>query len=180
MVVALLTASGAGATTYYGSWTVGTTTAVYSLTTNGALGILHSADLLDGTATVTRGPDQASFVHGNNVRSGGEGLYAVGRTLFFNSNSDNLFLLGNNVNVANNSIFTGICFGSLGASCGGYQPARSVLVAYAYEQNFEYTPYSGIVTVGIATVPDPAVWMTLVTGLAAVGAALRRRRAAVG
>jgi hypothetical protein len=175
-LLALAIAAPAAATVYRGSWTVGTTTATYSLTTSGAQGILRTADLIDGSATVTRGADRASFVQGNNVRSTGDGLFTAGRFLLWDTNSDDVFLLGNNVRVAGDSIFTGICFGSLGASCGGYQPARSILVAYAFEQNFEYTPYSGIVTVGTSVVPEPTAWATLIFGLAATGVALRRRR----
>lgn len=170
---ALLAASAASATTYLGSLTAGSSTATYSIVTDGTLGVLASANILSSSGSVTSASGSASFTNGNFNSIAGSGVTATATQLFFDFSQDSYLTIGNYAGT-----FTGFCLAGGGgfANCAGQSPV--VFIAVRYPGDSEYVTGSGSVLVG-ATVPEPATWALLITGFGLTGAAMRRRNLAM-
>lgn len=172
-VAALLSASAANAITYYGTMTAGSTTAYYSVATDGTLGALTSANLLSSSGTVNSSGGSTSFSNGNFNNADGVGLFATATQLWYDFSGDGAATIGNY-----STGYTGICLASGIYSCAS-ATSPAIFVARYYDgpgSDFEMTnAYSARILVG-ATVPEPASWALLIAGFGMTGAVLRGRR----
>ena len=179
LFTALLIAGAAGpataTTTYHGTLTIGGSSAVYDIITDGTQGVLSDVNLLGNSMMVSQGGNQISFVNGNNFRTIGTSLSAEGNKLLFDTTGNGLFIVGNIFGFGPRGYFTGVCFRALAAACGGGTPYLHSVVAYAFDTNYESKRLFGSVVVGTSVVPDPAAWTLMTIGFAAIGAMRRRR-----
>lgn len=177
VTAALLTSTSILAATYSGALTTGTITTVYSIVTDGTLGVLNSSNILSSSGVVVSGAAAAFFDTGNYNVVGGNAFTATETDLLFDSGIDGTLYIGQLVS----ETFTGLCLSGGTASCTG-GPGPSVLIAVSLPGDFDVVPSSGrfvvaSTTATAAAAPEPASWAMLVTGFGLTGAALRRRKA---
>ena len=169
----LLAATSAQATTYFGSATAGTTSATYSITTDGTLGVLSTGNITGVSGTVTSATQSNSFSNGNFVNIIGGALSASATQITFDNSLQGGFAFGDF-----GAVFPVICFAgeASGVSCNG-EAHPDVLIGANFPNDFTTTTSSGtIVVASIGGVPEPAAWAMMLGGFGIAGAAVRRRR----
>jgi hypothetical protein len=175
-MVALGSAAAAQAATYVGTRVIGELTVSLNLVTDGTIGALSSANIVDFDVTLTHGIFGASSFS----RSGGGillynfGLSATPTAITFNTDLPNVFLLRTPDYMAFYCIY-----GTSGACLDGQ---RNELAFHPVAGLQQLPVASGLVTLATVqsgTIPEPDSWALLIAGFGVVGAAARRRRAAL-
>jgi hypothetical protein len=168
-------ASADAAIIYNVNQTVGFGSVVGSITTDGATGVLSAGNFLDWDLTLngvgasyhlTRPPSVVELV--------GSGVSATPTKLLFDFGA-----AGDNHLLFQDGLYSGTqywCAASSAATCLQGQTVAPQFYSAPSGQNVQF---SGQQVIGVAAVPEPAVWAMLLMGVAALGAMLRRRRAGV-
>ena len=176
-VLSLLTASFAEAATYISNRSVGDGSVSLSITTDGTLGALTTANISDWTVVLTRG---GASVMANSANStftiGGDALSATATDLLFDYSSafDRV-----RIGLSGAAFQSWWCIQSTGQGCssGGGAPsggAEFVATAFSYTSQ----QYSGVQTIASinSAVPEPATWAMMIIGFGAVGSMVRTSR----
>lgn len=169
---ALLSATSAHALTYIGSASAGSTSATYTIVTDGTFGTLSLANITSVSGTVTSASQTQSFTNGNIIILAGSPLSATASQLVFDTALLGGFAIGNS-----GAAFPVICWAGTGISCGG-EPSPSLVIGADYPSDSEFTGTSGTLVIAsvAGVVPEPAAWLLMIGGFGLVGSALRRRR----
>lgn len=184
LMAPLMSPSAADATTYLASRAVGAGMLDLSITTDGALGVLTDADILDWDVTVTQGADSFTLQGPGGANNSehllfGTALTATLTDLLFNFSSGpgNAFIIQAPF-IGSSETFWCVDTGA----CVGHNSSQEQIAATTFA-NRTATPYAGdiiIASVGADTsggVPEPASWALMLGGFGLAGAAFRRRRA---
>ena len=177
MFAALSVAGAADAADYISTRTVGDATAALSITTDDTLGVLTKDNILDWTVTLTRGaltetlfgPDSGD---NSRIELRGTALTATATQLLFDFGAAaNSYLLFQSSDLANRSLY---CVQT--TNCFDQSPAEFISFGPLFN-NFTRKSQSGIeVIAATAAVPEPETWLTMLTGFALTGAAMRRKK----
>jgi hypothetical protein len=173
-IVAMFSATSATAITYVGNLTVGHTTASFTVTTDGTIGILSQANFLSTSGTVTSAFGSNAYANGNFINVAGAGISATATQLLFDTNETGFLVLADL-----GSVFSGICYAGGAQSCAGNFVGPQIFATYNYPSDFqEASIANGVYLVASApgAVPEPASWALLIAGFGLTGAAMRRRR----
>ena len=154
--------------TYNTSQSAGGATAVGTITTDGAIGVLTTADITNIMLTVSHGVTSGALDSSTGVEFVvGSDLTATTSGLFFNfgdSVSGGLLILGPNYN--------SLCYDSQGTFCG----AASASLLLAVDGTRYESPFSGVQQIATAaTTPEPSSIALLGTGLLGIAGTLRQR-----
>lgn len=177
LFAALSIAGSAEAADYISTRTIGDATAALSITTDDTLGVLTGDNILDWTVVLKRGALTKTLFgpeSGDNsrVQIRGSALTATATQLLFDFDAAaNSFLLFQSTDLANRSLY---CVQT--TNCFDQSPAEFISFGPMFN-NFTRESRSGIqVIAATAAVPEPETWLTMITGLALAGLALRRRQ----
>jgi hypothetical protein len=174
----LLSFAGAAAadTTYVASRAVNVGHVDLSITTDGDVGILTTADIVDWTVVVSDGADSFSLQGPAGANNSafllvGSGLTATASELFYNFDSVGGAFLIQTPNTGSRLQAWCVTFGSCGLGAG------EIIIPDAH-QTTAFQSYSGnqIIASATAGVPEPASWALTIGGFGVAGTALRRRR----
>ncbi len=179
--LALMMPAIAQATTYLGNRTIGTGSAILSITTDGTIGVLGAANITDWTITLSEGGTNFTLLgplSGSNsaISLSGSALSATATDLLFNfSAPSGEFLLQNpSIGSSGPSYCAQIngCFDFVG-------PGEAVNTDFTF--TFERTAQSGSVVLASTggtsgAVPEPGTWAMMLAGFGLMGAAMRRRQ----
>ena len=182
----VLGAASAGATTYTADYSENGATAVVSITTDGALGILAQSDIsnfnidvTDANGSADINPTNASvgFFGPNNSPGGDNGdLTATPTSLLYNFRED-----GANIDFQGGSGYlTVFCFQSNG--CGNFN-GPEVDFATNFEGQQTEIAESGetiVATAGVSAAPEPSTWLLMFAGIGGIGLMLRRAKKTMG
>ena len=172
----LLSTTAAHAVTYAGSLTAGDFTATYTLTTDGTIGVLSTANIISAEGAISDGISSVPF-DGSIAEVFGNALTASASQIWFDTSKSGAVLIG-----TNQSPFPSFCLSGLGATRCRAESQPSLFVGQGiYFGQFAQQPISGMVLIGTAesgAVPEPASWAMLIAGCGLTGALLRRRREA--
>ena len=186
-VLSLLTAGFAEAATYIANRTVGNGSANISITTDGTIGTLGSANILDWTIVLTQGAE--SFTLKGPASGANSTFTLLGSTLSATTNG-----LAFNFSGASNSAFliqapqtgSGQMFWCLQVS-GCFNPSSTSAEGLLAGRNFgdaTLQAYGGVQAIASlsSSVPEPATWAMMIIGFSAAGSTVRgaRRRNALG
>ena len=176
---ALLTAVPASAITYVGNRTVGASNVSLSITTDGTLGVLSQANIIDWTVTVSDALNSGTFIPGpgNRFTLLGSAVSASATELGFDFGSANgVMVFGNTENGAPGKYY---CIDAVGGKCGIAFLGGEYADPFSDSTNF-YSKAGGgrIVLANVADtgVPEPSSWALLIAGFGLTGAVARRRR----
>lgn len=177
LFAALSIAGSADAADYVSTRTVGDATASLSITTDDTLGVLTTDNILDWTVVLTRGSLTETLFgpeSGDNsrVQVRGNALTATATQLLFDFGAAaNSFLLFQSTDLTNRSLY---CVQT--TNCFDQSPAEFISFGPLFN-NFTRESRSGSqVIAATAAVPEPETWLTMITGLALAGLAMRRRK----
>jgi PEP-CTERM motif len=177
-----LSAGAAEATTYIGNRTIGTGSASLSITTDGTIGVLSTANITGwtiglnepGFSFTLQGPTSGS---NSQVLVSGSALTATSTDILFDFSAGSGFALFQNPNIGSGQHFyctqINACFDFAGPGEG---------VEASTDFSFTRNSLSGnvvLASVSGPAVPEPASWALLIVGFAAVGASMRARKVAV-
>lgn len=182
MMAMLLMATAASAITYTEKRVVGSGTVQLSLTTDGTLGVLNSANFIDWTIFITD-PDGNFTLSGplsgdtSELSIQGSAFTATATSLLFDfdAGGEQYVLFQDGSTGSGQSYW---CLET--ANCVGGEPQESIYILRDTVQQI-HAPRSGlqvIASVG-GPVPEPASWALMLGGFGLVGAVLRRRVAAM-
>ena len=181
---AALAVASAGAdaqSVFVGQQTVGSASASYTITTDGATGILQRADLLSFTATLTNGTTTVT-VDTTAPYFNGDALSSDGANLYFNFGASAGSYFGI-PGASSPQSYDYICWQASDSLC--FYPSieavgMNLSGTFAGAVNPAYvSAQSGNQIIGSlmpAALPDPSTWAMMLLGFGGVGAALRRRR----
>ncbi|MFN7175420.1 MAG: PEPxxWA-CTERM sorting domain-containing protein [Thermaurantiacus sp.] len=185
-IAVLALAAPADALTYVASRPVGAGSVALSISTDGTLGVLASANIVDWTITVTRGPDSVTLLGPLSGSNSGftlsaTNLSATSSDLLFDFDVNGFFLI-QTPNPGSSQPFW--CVQGLAGGCFDFSgPGEAVLAVFGDFNQFTREARQGlqvIASVGTGVpgvIPEPATWALLIAGFGLVGTALRRRRA---
>ena len=182
-VLSLLTAGFAEAATYIANRTIGNGSANISITTDGTIGTLGTANILDWTIVLTQGADSFTL---KGPASGANSVVLVQGSALSATNTGLAF----DFSGAQNSLFI-IQAPSLGSAqtfwcvevsgCAGGASTEDLLAGPNFGDR-TYQSYSGVQVIASlsSAVPEPATWAMMIIGFGAVGSMVRtsRRRSA--
>ncbi len=166
-------ATSAHAITYTGSHAVGPGSVNISITTDGTLGVLSSANVTawsftmtnaGGTETINTGNSSFTFLSGNAFQATAADI-VFDYTAIGHMQWDNFNQLGNEA----------YCLDTPGAAftCIGAPPGETIVVNGTLNE----VDRAGRFVLGTAgaVVPEPASWALMISGFGLIGAAARRR-----
>ncbi|MDO9433000.1 MAG: PEPxxWA-CTERM sorting domain-containing protein [Phenylobacterium sp.] len=178
--LSFLAAGFAEAATYIANRAIGGGNANISVTTDGTLGILKSANIVDWNITLTHGGDV--FVLKGPVSGAnsdhlvlGSALSATANDLLFDFSGSGLFLIQAPYISSSQTFWclqaTG-CFDTDGAR------AEGLLIGHDQTNPVASQTYSGVQTIASlqTAVPEPATWAMMIIGFGAVGSMVRAAR----
>ncbi len=177
----LLASTAADAITYIGqasgpnidvSGPAGTATVNYAIRTDGTIGVVSNANIVDFSITIdVNGIGATTSGIGTLTNSGGL-LSATPTQLLFDykafAGSFDRFVI---FDAASNQ---GLCFTNLASLCAGFGPVMAWFNNSGRIAAFQSKPL-GSAVIGTA-VPEPASWAMLIAGFGLTGLAFRRRR----
>jgi len=174
LALCALYASGAQATTYISTRTIGSATIDFSLTTDNTIGVITSDQVTNYAVTITSGANTIFFAPGNSA------LFIFGSALTATSTDLNFDFggAGNSFLVFNRGAGLGdhYCFETSGCS-GQFNNAESFRVGGA-PAPFTGEARSGVQTIAsvasLSAVPEPATWALMLLGFGSIGVAMRR------
>ena len=168
-------ATQADAATYLASRAVGANGFVdLSITTDGTLGNLATANIVDYTIKLTDTHGTLTLTRANSGYAITSGLSATATNLLFDFSGTGYALFQSPSVGSGRDVY---CLA--GQTCGFYSHAENLLVGTDYTATgISTTARSGVQIVATAGVPEPATWAMMVLGFGAVGGALRRRTTA--
>jgi hypothetical protein len=177
---AFLAAVPASAITYVGNRTVGTSNVSLSITTDGTLGVLSQANIVNWTVSVNDGVNAGTFTPGagNRFTMLGSGFTASATQFSFDFGATGSFMVfGNTENGPPGKYY---CIDA-GLSClgAGFGAGGEYADPFANSTDFYSRAGRGVevlATVATTGVPEPASWAMLIAGFGLTGASARRRR----
>jgi PEP-CTERM motif len=176
--LSLLTAGFAEATTYTASRSIGDGSVDLSITTDGTLGTLKFANILDWTVVLTR-DGLAVTANGANssFQISGNAFSATATDLLFNYSPDFSFIrvLTSELAFSDRSWW---CTGKYCATDADAPGAAEFLSISPFVPGYTYQQYSGVQTIASISdaVPEPATWAMMIVGFGAVGSMVRASR----
>jgi hypothetical protein len=172
-----LTAVSADAITYVANRAVGTGSVDLSISTDGTLGALDVGNITDWSITVSEGGDSFTLNPGNSGQLINGGVFASATDLVFDFSGSNFWLI-QTPGTGSGQPFWCVqgngCFDFAG-------PGEGVLASFD-DFTFTRSDYQGqvvIASAGAGGIPEPATWALMIAGFGLVGAAVRRRAAAI-
>ena len=162
-------ASPSSAVTYHMDLTLGTASAVGTITTDGTIGTLNGGNIVDYDLTLTNGAFAAVLHASNGTISSGTSLTATSTALLFNfsSNTGSFFVFGGN---------PGLGFEDALGSLSAHPSTISLNLSGVGDPNSPiWTPYRGNVEIALIT-PLPGALPLFATGLGALGLLGWRRK----
>lgn len=172
--------SAANAITYVGTRAVGTATASLTIETDGSLGVLGTANIVDWTIAMVDGADSFTLtgpLSGGNSQLivQGAGLTATATSLMFDFGAASGLALFQAPSIGAGKTFYCV---QINGCFDGDGPGEAI----DPRQNFSFVREARQGNVVLATaggVPEPAAWGMMLVGFAAVGASMRSRRTTV-
>ena len=175
-------AGGAAATTYTANRGVGAGAINLSITTDGTLGILSTANITDWTILLSAGDDAFTLEgpSGSNNSSSlvsTSRLYATASDLLYDLDFEGTFPFLDGFVIQSPTIGSGGPFWCVGI--GGCTGAAIEAIQPGGVRSFQMSAHSGQFVIGSVGggVPEPATWALMIGGLGLAGVALRRRLA---
>lgn len=160
--------------TYDVSEAVGTATITGTITTDGAIGSISVANIVDWNLLLTDGVLSSTLDSSSSFLGGTEPLFATATTLSYDHSAtvaDDYVLFFANDNVAY------WCLQGSSGLCSGYTLSSDIAINDGFGARVTYAdPQSGVNLIG-AVVPEPNTALLLATGLLALAARGRRKRA---
>ena len=175
LAVAVISASSAQAATYIGNRTIGTGSVNLSITTDGTLGVINSANIVDYSIDLLNLDSSFSLNQANSdVFINGTAFTATTTDLLFNFGS-NGFALFQAPGIGSGETFYCLQGGSTG--CFDFAgPGEGV------EANGDYvfprasgSGVQSIATASMGAVPEPTTWILMLLGMAGIGFSMRRK-----
>lgn len=178
VAAAVMISAAADATVYTANRTVGTGSLSLSITTDGALGVLSTGDILDWNITMTEGSDTftlqgASGSNNSTALLYGSGLSATATQLLYDYNSGYGFLLIQSPNSGSGQTFWCV----QGNGCYNFDgPGEAIDPHTSF--NFTSQAYSDVQAIAsvAGAVPEPSTWAMMMLGFVGVGFMAYRRR----
>lgn len=166
----------ADATTYFGTRTVLGNIAALTIETDGTVGVLSFANIVDWTLLLSHGATTVEVNSGNSTGAlEGAGLTATPTDLFFDFSSDGVFGFV--------SLTGAYCVDGEAAAnmCLGFAPSEAIFFNDGANNQLVDRTGAGQQRLGSAAravggVPEPAAWALMIAGFGMAGAALRGRR----
>jgi hypothetical protein len=172
VVIAIAAMTGAANATVYtlSGQGIGPATATGTITTDGTLGVLSQSDIIGVDLTVADA--NGSVAADTYILVIGADLTATAKGLFFNYDGiDAAFV------TYSTDFESGYCMATGPGTCAGVPDSEAILVN---NKLYQGPSLAGLnVEFATAAVSEPATWAMLIMGLGAVGATLRRRKAAL-
>ena len=176
--LSLLTAGFADAATYIATRTVGDGTINLSITTDGTIGVLRDANILDWTFVLTKGglTDTAyGPLSGANstFTISGDAFSATATDLTFDFSTAFTRVVLQRPHVASGSLW---CLMGTFPNCYSGRAGEGLRVG-RLNTNMSDQSYTGVQTIAsLSAVPEPATWAMMIIGFGAVGSLVRAHR----
>jgi hypothetical protein len=179
LLLSTVAVTAADATVYTSTRTVGTATAQLSITTDGKIGMLAAANILDFTITLTNGSVTTTLFgpageQNASAQISGPAFTATATQLLFNfdvpGNNYALFIGDLDIGRPSYCLQTNFCWDNNG---GG-----EIINAGPNFSSFQVGRRSGteVIASTAAAVPEPATWAMMIAGFGLGGAGMRARR----
>ena len=167
LAIGTVMASSASATTYNGTRSFDGATVSLSITTDGVIGVVATADILSWNVGITDTAGTADLTPANSQQANfGTDLTATATQLLFNFSGGTGPFIFEETRIGDDGPF--YCVNSVGFCWGAGAPAEGASTQFG-ETPTDFVFQSGIQVLAVSATPLPSTWTMLIAGFLGLG-----------